>query len=335
MSMEDDYIAIKSVNAFEFKIVYDELKRKGILVAANTIRKYQYQGWMSTVFTVESNIGLLIILVSQLIKEHRRNKVWEKFSVLANLFKLHPEIPTAEIYSAGLKGEVFILVQSFLNGSRAGKRVLNKNVIIDEWRADREVVIKQLLTVVAKIHKVKIEGFGWPIKYRHKLKGSHNSWKSFFQKEVSLWIQSVRQAEKRISKERLSIERLKSFSQKITKQVQDIKTATLIHGDAINPSNIIINRAGKIYLLDWEWAIAGDPAWEFCDLGWWPFLNLDTFSSYFDTQGIITLSERKAFLTRVNLYIPFWLLWGMHMHANDDKLEIYLALRSLLIERMK
>jgi thiamine kinase-like enzyme len=109
----------------------------------------------------------------------------------------------------------------------------------------------------------------------------------------------------------------------------------LVHGDAINPSNILVQDKNKIKLLDWEWSVAADPAWEFCDLGWWPLNNMQTMSDYFEASGIKTSLKQKEFLNRIKLYIPLWLLWGTYMHANDSKSDIYIALRKLLLKEVK
>ncbi len=138
--------------------------------------------------------------------------------------------------------------------------------------------------------------------------------------ESPRWLESVREAD-----ERLQCHPIEGFAVSIKSIINKVEYAgpsVLVHGDAMNPSNILIAKDGSISLLDWEWSIAADPAWEFCDLGWWTII--DSEKNDLDPEIV----------ARARLYIPLWLLWGVHMHAKDINPEIYLALRQLLADRL-
>ena len=307
----------------------EQLKRKGIFISAKTIKKHQYQGWMSIVFTADSNIGPLIIHLVRLVEEHKRNKVWEKFSGLAKIFAHNPEVPTARILYAGIIEDTFALVQNYLTGVPAGKRILEKNVISDVWQANKNITVQKILYALTKIHKMQLKGFGWPVLANDSLAGPHKTWKMFFKKEVPRWTGVILETDRKLS-EKSEVQNLEPLAQKIVAQIDYNGPAALIHGDAINPNNVLINNDNKIFLLDWEWSICGDPAWEFCDLGWWNLSDRKNLSAYFKALGVKDASEQEYFLRRIRLYIPLWLLWGTQMHAHDSDLSVYLALRKLL-----
>jgi len=314
-------------------ILVKRLKQKGIIISAETFKKYKYQGWMSQVFIVSSSLGPLIIHVANLVDEHKRNKVWEKFSGLAEIFKRRSKIPTGKIFYVGMIKDNFVLVQNYLVGVPAGKRILKNNKFFDIWQVDKYKNIKKILKALAIIHKIKLKEFGWPTIKGDSLAGSYKSWEKFFQKEASRWIREILETDRRILV-KPKIKDLRKGIQKIIAQIDYNGPAVLVHGDAINPSNILVNNGKGIFLLDWEWSIGADPAWEFCDLGWWDFINKKDLLAYFNALGMRKIKEQEYFLKRIKLYRPLWLLWGTQMHARDKDLSVYLGLHRLLYNSM-
>jgi thiamine kinase-like enzyme len=309
-----------------------ELKDKGIIINIDTVKPYKYQGWMSSVFTAESNIGTLIIHLANLVEEHKLNKVWEKFSGLSALLTAHPEIPTSTIqYVTFLKGKL-ILVQNFICGNPCGKRILSQGIFSDQWNFEQQDIRKKILITLAHIHNLHLDDFGWPTLKDDALSGGHKTWKEFFKIESPRWIVAVKK--KDLGLKNIPIENLETLIKTLVDQIDYAGPSVLVHGDAINPGNIILRENKKIFLIDWEWSIAADPAWEFCDLGWWPWLGKEYLKPYFETANLINEEKKENFLKRVNLYIPFWLLWGACMHTNDEQPEVYLGLRQLLINKL-
>lgn len=321
----------------DFESLFNALKEKGVFVQPDTLQKYQQQGFMSRVFTIVSSKGKLVIHITNLVEEHQRNRVWEKFLGLAKLFTDHPEIPTAPFYYSGLIDNNFFLVQSFLDGRQAGNRILKDNIFADEWGVDKFSTVEKSLKEIAKIHAIRIENFGWPVLAGEKLKGSYPTWAAFLQDKIPQWIQGVEESDKKLSQNFTPVRELEKFMQRCAgKAVDYANSPRLIHGDTINPGNILVRDNGDVYILDWEWSIAGDPAWEFCDLGWWPMLNKKELSLYFGACNITGDSEKDNFLERVRSYIPLWVLWGSYVHVNDDRnFGAYVALRKLLDDTAK
>lgn len=309
--------------------VLEELKSKNIIIDLGTIKAHEHQGWMSSVFIVQSNIGPLIIHSANMVEEHKRNKVWEKFFGLSTLLASRHEIPTPAFHYTGLVHGKLILVQDFFDGTPAGKRILNGETISDEWSVPRAAIVKKILVALTAIHKVHLKNFGWPVLDGELLGGKFKTWQDFLAIESPNWIRIIIETDQKL---KLSPSKnLETFIMKTLDQVDYSGPSVLVHGDAINPSNILINKDHEVTILDWEWSIAGDPAWEFCDLGWWPLLNTSSMAAYFKAARIESEKETENFLRRVRLYIPLWLLWGTYMHANDVTPNVYMALRKLLI----
>jgi thiamine kinase-like enzyme len=316
-----------------FKVIFKNLSARGISVLPETLKKHKYQGWMSSVFTVESKRGLLIIHLVRPVKEHQRNKIWDKFKGLSKILSSHLEIPAAKILYSGLVCNLFVIVQFFIHGSRAGKRVLNETVISDKWYINKADTVPNILRALASIHKIKPRGFGWPVLRVYQLVGKYKNWKEFFQYNYPLWIKEIRKADRRLFLKNNST----SLNQVIRRTVDRMNysgPAVLVHGDSINPSNILVSNKNRTVILDWEWSILADPAWEFCDLGWWDQIDIKRLSPYFKAVKIKNHAEKIDFINRIKLYIPLWLLWGTYMHANDSNPSIYIALRKLLLDKL-
>ncbi|OGI26199.1 MAG: hypothetical protein A3J76_01255 [Candidatus Moranbacteria bacterium RBG_13_45_13] len=325
---------MKAVNDI-FKVVFRNLSKQGICALPQTLKKHTHQGWMSSVYTVESNKGKLIIHLIKPVKEHQKNRIWNKFYGLSRILSSQPGIPTPKILYSGLVGKTFVLAQFFVSGNRAGRRILKRTIISDKWEASKKDIMPNIFHALAGIHKIHLEGFGWPILRNKQLKGKHKNWKSFFEHNYPFWLKKIHEADRRLSLRPTKIKLLDEFTKQTVIKIDYAGPAVLVHGDSINPSNILVHGKNKITLLDWEWSILADPAWEFCDLGWWKISDEKKLAPYFKARNIKKQSDKADFINRINLYIPLWLLWGTYMHADDLKPDIYIALRKLLLSRVE
>jgi len=320
------------MEALFFNSIFENLKSRNIFVDTKTIQPFKHQGWMSSVFIAESNIGKLVIHSANLVNEHKRNLVWEKFKGLAPLLDLHQEIPTSNFCYIVVHEGNLILAQKFINGIPCGKRILKQGVISDQWTYDQIEIVKKVLNILADTHNITLKGFGWPILNDEQLNGKYKTWQGFLATESVRWVETINQTDQKLGSK--PIKGLEKSINILVKQINYAGPAVLAHGDAINPSNILLKDNKEIALIDWEWSIAADPAWEFCDLGWWELVNRKKLSQYFETAKIVDEQEITNFLNRIKLYIPLWLLWGTHMHAEDISSEVYQALRLLLIQKI-
>ena len=318
-----------------FARIFSKLKRQDIFVDASSLKKHKHQGFMSTVHTVDSNKGTLVIHVIQPTQEWVRQRIWEKLIGVGNLLSKFREIPTSEFLFNGKIGSKYFVVQKKLEGKPAGKRTLINDTVVDIWFGKKaKIYIPQIQKIVARIHKIKRRGYGWPRAIDGEIRGQYKSWRKFFEKEVPLWLRSVSSGDSRLGKNngelKSSFKIIKGLAYGIIKKIP-YPPPFLIHGDAINPSNVLIQKDRVTGLLDWEWSIIGDPAWEFCDCGWWQLLNKKSLRSYFKEMGYKNI-QIESFLKRARLYRLLWILWGAHMHAKDKNIVLYRTLRKMLSE---
>lgn len=78
----------------------------------------------------------------------------------------------------------------------------------------------------------------------------------------------------------------------------------------INPGNVLINEGKISGIIDFEWAAAGDPAWEFAYCS-------EPLDYYFDCleEAGGKYVNRNEFLLKRRIYRVLWLLWGISVHA--------------------
>lgn len=309
-----------------------QLHTRNIKITRDLIKEHEHQGFMSTVYTAESNIGKLIVQITKLLAEHENNKAWEKFQGLGTILAAHPEIPTSKILYADYIDGSCVIAQTFLEGERAGERVLEEMKIIDEWHADESDALPKVLKALAATNAVTLDSFGWQAMNTNTDRVVYSSWREFLEKESPRWIEVISMAEEGRSDAVLTHEKLEKFVRNTIAKVDYDGPPVLVHGDAINPSNVLVHN-NDIALLDWEWAIAADPAWEFCDIGWKQYRDEESLAPYFEAADI-PASEQRVFIERINLYVPFWLLWGAHMHTKSGNMELYLALRNAFLEEI-
>ena len=306
----------------DFSKIYSKLKHKGIVPYILSLRRHKAQGFMSNVYALDSSEGKLIVHLNKIHDEQRRQQVWEKIAVVGNILEKFSEIPTATILLSGTIEQKYFIVQKMLNGKVAGERILKKNLFIDIWRIWSNNLGKDIEKTIACIHQIPVKGYGWIINQDGTLKGSYESWDKFLESEVNTWSKTIKQFENStILVEKL----LKHF--KINKLKFAIKKSFLVHGDITNPGNILIHDKKVVGFLDWEWSLAGDPAWEFA------LNNRYSLNTYFNSfKDKLNQKEEKSFLERARLYEPLLLMWALHMHSKDRTPEIYQAARNHLIK---
>ena len=85
--------------------------------------------------------------------------------------------------------------------------------------------------------------------------GEEKNWKDFLRKNSNEWLQKAEIKEK-----------FHTSIQNLISSFPDNLNLSLVHGDSINPSNIITKNESIASVIDWEWSLIGDPAWEFADI---------------------------------------------------------------------
>ncbi len=319
----------------EFEILYNELKKKRILVDKESLRKHVSQGFMSVVYVIHSNKGDLILHSISPVQEWKKQKIWEKLKGVADILNKYNKIPTSEIFFSKKIGNRYFLAQRKLRGQQAGKRLLTKRGVKDLWIGDKaNTLIPEIMEIAADIHKINCKGYGWPILKNREIRGQYKTWKQFFEKEIPVWLQSIKKADIEFKNKKLqkSLGSAKEYTKYFLNNFPKVDSSQMIHGDIMNPSNILVYKNKISGVLDWEWSIFGDPAWEFCDAGWWPWLKEKSMTPYFKKYGV---EDKKEFIRRVELYKPLWIIWGCHLHSDNPKGKLYGVLRAMLEDTLK
>ena len=92
--------------------------------------------------------------------------------------------------------------------------------------------------------------------------------------------------------------------------MKSIESNHLVHGDLANPTNIIVKNGAVNGIIDFEFALSGDPVWEFSHTLDYPMHD------YFDRTDLNSrcLDERRS------LYSCLWSLFAVYLNAKNPDL---------------
>lgn len=320
-------------------LILDRLDSKGVIVDKCSIRLNSDQGFMSRVFAAKSSAGdLLISVVEDPFDEQVKQRVHEKMFGISGFLKIRG-FPVAEFVTYGdLPEGGYFFVQKRLEGARCGTRLVEDGLTFNRFDCqDSEDIQRQIKALLARIHHIPIRGFGTICFKDGSLVGMYDSWIGFLKNESGVWLDNVFAKESDKSRfpdsDKRSLQKdLDLFFEKFKDRLS-IGQGRLIHGDMIHPGNVL-ERGGRISgLVDFEFALSGDPAWEFA------FIHDLPFDDYFDERAKLGEEiDSEEFLGRVELYSVLWYLWGANVHAKGQYPEIkeflYRGFRSKLDSTM-
>jgi len=297
------------------------LAAKRIIVDLKSLKRHSAQGLMSQVFVIQSNRGRLVVHINQMSTEQRRQKVWKKIEALGSFLEKYKNIPSAKVFAAGSLGDKYFIVQQMISGKPAGARVLKSDRIVDIWYIDRSKLERQVEQATSKINSIRMTGAGWLISDKGLLRGQYKNWNEFLIKEIALWQKAITKKESN----NVITKKIQKYFDEV-KHDLDYKKSFLVHNDLTNPGNILYQGTKLTGLVDWEWALAGDPAWEFA------FNNQYSLKQYLRS---FSSKEKVAFLKRVKLYEPIYLAWGLFIHTNDHDQKLYRLLKNHLVKSLR
>lgn len=323
-------IKIKTPGDKILRDILSRIKESGVEIVDDSLSKSVSQGLMSSVYFVDSSDGELVIHIINPLSTWVEKEIWKKIKGVSSFLMNYPKLPTSCVLISDRIDNFYFIVQSKLNGKTAGKREVIDLDIVDTWFVDKEKYVPQIQNIIASSHNIKCKDFGWPIFREGDLVGSHATWKDFFKTEAFLWLKKIKEADINhfdFGDTSLIDEYVGSFLNKISSNIDSV----LIHGDAINPSNILIDKDNISGIIDWEWSLFGDPAWEFCDPGWWEYLDIKLLEPYFSSLNKnMTIEDKVDFIKRVELYKPIWFMWACSVHSDNAQGDLYMILRSIL-----
>ncbi len=309
------------LNATTIHSIRKELEASGIIIDIQSLQLHAYQGFMSTVYEVASNIGILMIHT----RKWTNPELYQSFQALKILLKNNIEIPTGNLLLIQLIEDSIVTVQEKCDGLPAWVRQLCSWEIIDSiFVQDRSIYFENLLRTISIIHKLNLDSGGKLFLWNDwNPKWTQDSWKNFLEISVPKWLEvSNLFPEKEIFFDILST-------------ISYPERNSLIHGDCINPSNVLVKDINVTGIIDWEHALLWDPAWEFASYGWKPIIDSMSLNTYFKAVQMDSI-EYTSFLIRIEQYRILWLLWAVSVHSvRNPKNEIFTILSDLLREEIK
>lgn len=302
--------------AIDINNIDKELKKLSVVINRASLHLNSKQGAVNEVYVVDSNIGKLFIVTGKCSSVSEQKKKQVRVFGVSEFLDAHPRIPVAEVilHSFDKKGNHF-LVQRFVEGQQLSA-VKNKLAYL-----------KELAGILAYMHQINMQGTGLIEFKTNKLKGTHKDWFIFLKIKTFQCLNAVF-AEKQSQKDDiLSLEKYKLFCKKLNvffSKHQEYFTGAkgkLLHGD-ISFDNILVNNQRIAALIDFEWSMSGDPAWDFAGYVDEKSRNSKMYENllqeYFKClkkQGVKI--DEANFRFRIKLYWTIKLLFIAHTFKKD------------------
>ncbi|MFZ2188634.1 MAG: phosphotransferase [Candidatus Moraniibacteriota bacterium] len=304
-----------------FGICHKLKKEAGLDINESTVDKLSMQGFNSEVYMARADKGIIIHILKPAEEQIRQN-INRKLMGVSKLIKSFIEIPSAEFfYEETLEDGRFIFVQEMLPGKNWGRRKLEDDKIVDEfYPPENKRYFEQLNTILVNLHKIKFTKYGWLKSEKKDVNGTYESWRDFLLIESELWLKNIWENSEKgygISREVLSNvkNKLADLYNK-NDHLFESGLASLVHGDMINPGNVLIEDARISGIIDFEWSLAGDAAWEFA------YTGNPMIQHYFDFCDEVGVNcDRNLFLKKMKFYKILWLLWAVNVHAQGKELK--------------
>lgn len=301
---------IASIDFLNLKIDWDSLKRN------------EFQGFMSDVYTLNARDWARYICHKIFINgEHTRRNFPESLKALSDSFTRWILKKTPHYYFIELHDGYLYTLQKHIRGIPSGKRILRDGKIIDSYSPSiTEHYQEELLRFLANLHELPVLGSGpYRMWEQEILTWTHSSWKDFIFDSIEFWIEESHLDGKQ-----------EKFIRELLETITWSSNNTLLHGDITNPSNILIGNDNSIaWVIDWEWSLIWDAAWEFANLWWRELLKSPMSNIYFRKRRFST-EEQSLFIEKVKKYHILWLLWWTSLHSRDREKNLFQVLRQYL-----
>jgi|GEM_PF-5710822 len=297
----------------------------GVRIDQSSIKKHHSQGYISQVFSAHSNVGNIIIHVVKLNQAQEHIGVHRKMKPLSDALIQFGGIPIPKVYASFRFESYTVSISDFLPGTIAGKRKDIEFDFVDDWHFLLAEVGHEIERIIFRIHSFQVEKFGW-LGDDPKKGGEFENWIDFLQSEIQLWHEKINLGERQIKEEHSNLaNRLVTYFNSIKSEIKYIGNPVLVHADTTNPSNILVDKGKITGILDWEYALGGDPAWEFT------FKNAHSLQIYFAlTRKENQQFDEDAFLYRIHLYYPLICGIWCFVHSFSPHTPLYSACRKHL-----
>jgi len=306
--------------------VLDALSAAGIEHDPSSLKKHESQGLMSSVYRISSPLGELIIHHTAVSPSLAKFRIWEKLKPVSTFLCAIPGVPAAEVFLTVKLPHHFICVQKRLPGHSAGTVAITDGAIVLDWKGTKDALEKQLEEIFARVHAAPIGGFGELVVDGDLIRGEHDSWETFLKTDVPRWIETIAEADTiRSAPDRVTDDAYR-YLETVLPFVSSLEKASLVSCDAINPSNVLIEANTVTGIVDWEWAFAADPAWEFA------YMNPFALTHYFSKFPALSSSDAQLdFHRRSAIYELFLYMRWCYSTSGEPHGDLFAATR----ERVK
>lgn len=301
---------------------------EGVTLDIDSAEQLPTQGFNSIALAVDASFGPAVLHINKRPQpEQLYQKVPEKLKAIAERLEGDGEVPTAQIVAIGhLSGGGYFVLQNRMPGEPLGTQEIKNNEVVPLYTHHHApIALVDAERIFAHLHTLSVcKGFGHiTVDGEGALTAPHPTWRAFIEKESARWLSELEHFKH--ADEAFVMLHALAFRERerIIDVYADVCAWTrplFVHGD-LNPGNILAEGDTVTALLDFEWAVSGDPAWEFA------FANSFPSSHYYEysTEDASDLERRKR------VYRFFWLLWGsqVHVHNDDPFLCRWLLSRSL------
>ena len=281
-----------------------------------TLRPMGEKGWMSDIYTARADIGEVVIHRISPVDEQRRQRIHEKLMYVSRLLDTFSLVPKV-IHAEEVDG-YYVIVQERLPGTPLGKREVRDGRIVDEYPEGSDQILTDVEKHLRIMHGIKMQGFGF-------LEGTtapYDSWFDFCRQSIR-WLTMF--ADELTTQEFADLRRRLRRLIEENQELLERQVSRLVHGDMVNPGNILIKGGRVTGILDHEWALAGDPAWEFAFTHKFPKYAYHERASQEEIDGF----ERRKMI-----YAILWRLWGCTVHRTGPVKDIlFREFRDLLCRR--
>lgn len=299
-----------------------ELVARGEITRPYSFALHARQGYNSQVYVLSSGSTELIVNLAKPFEHYYADQVWEKLCALSAFLRRETKLPIARIIFAKPMQDFVVCVQEKLSGDIAGAATIIGNQVIYTWFQDKSVLMLHIQEMLAAIHNLPMTGYGLPAEQGGIFQGTSPTWKEFLLQRMALWLEALSPEKKNRALAKELHAEIQVYAEQVCAEAPMMR-GSLIHGDLGNPSNVLGEHGEVTGLIDWEFALIADPAWEFCDEGWTQTVEETKLKVYFQARGMNAEQEREAFLRRIVRYRPLQCLMWLYVHRNDETSEIF------------
>lgn len=304
------------------EFVAQKLVSLGEVSRPYTIVPHTHQGYNSRVCVLSSGSKEFVVHLTKPFGHYFTDKTWEKLLAVSLFLREEAILPISRIIFAEPREDFIVSVQEKLPGDIAGTVAITDHRVIYTWLQNKVVLMPQILNMLAVIHTKPVSGYGLPVTKNGILTGTSVAWQEFLRERVQCWLGAIKSGESAWTLEASLFREIETYAEQFHFALP-LSVGGLVHGDLGNPSNILAENGKVTGLIDWEFALIGDPAWEFCDEGWAETVRETGLKDYFQARHIDTEEEREDFLNRITLLRPIQCLMWLYVHRNDEDPVIF------------